>query len=306
MANLRDIKTRIKSIKNAQKITQAMRMVAAAKVKKAERKAKEARPYAEQLVRAFRQTLAQRPIIDKTAVRTNRAIDNYPALLERRELQTVGILVITSDKGLAGAYNTNIIKKAIARVKEVKKEGKSVKIFIIGNKGIIALKREFIDSDVEIIQTYSKLPAIPTAGGSQIIAEDLAEAFVDKQIDNIEVITTKFISMLSYKAQIWELLPVAVSEGEKEEGLNPQMVFEPSPEVILQNIVPLYISNSIYQAMVEASASELAARMSAMANATNNASDMINNLTIVYNKERQAAITQEISEVVGGAEALNG
>ena len=312
MASLRDIKSRIKSIKNTQKITQAMKMVAAAKVKKAENKVKESRPFSAELARSFKILMKAKPQIANSNIKTSKAIENYPVLLEEREIKSVGILVVTSDKGLAGAYNANVIRRAANRVKELLGEGKDVKVNIVGSKGIIALKRELARTNAEIVRTYSKLPAIPTAGSASVIAEDLAELFVERKIDKIEIITTKFRSMLSYRVEVWDILPVVFdAELEEKQDTKPEipkpiMIFEPTTEAVLQKIVPLYVSNSVYQALVEAAASELAARMQAMGNATTNANDMIQRLTIVYNKSRQASITQEIMEVVGGAEALRG
>ena len=303
MASLRDIRRRIKSIKNTQKITQAMRMVAAAKVRKAELRVKAARPFSNELVKSFQRLLAANPEIHNTNIRTEKALDNYPALLNCREQKTVGLLVVTSDRGLAGAFNVNVVRKAIARAKELKNSGIETKLFVVGLKGLNALKR----TGIEISENYVRMPAVPTAGEAGVIAEDLAEYYIRGDIDRIEVITTNFKSMLSYEVQVWQLLPVITlpeTEQEKHQGFHPEMLFEPSPEAVLQKIVPLYVSNRIYQALLEASASELAARMQAMANATKNAADMIQYLTIVYNKARQASITQEILEVVSGAQAL--
>ncbi|HBG50168.1 MAG TPA: hypothetical protein DDW90_11890 [Cyanobacteria bacterium UBA9971] len=160
------------------------------------------------------------------------------------------------------------------------------------------------------MKTYTKLPAIPTPGGCAIIAEDLAESYINKEIDKIEIITTHFKSTLSYQVQLWQLLPVIIApekqEQEQQQKIEPEMLFEPNIETVLQKIVPLYFTNRIFQAMTEASASELAARMQAMSAATNNARDMIKILTIDYNKARQASITQELLEVVSGAQALEG
>ena len=181
----------------------------------------------------------------------------------------------------------------------------NVKVFIVGLKGLNALKR----SNIEIAESYTKMPAIPTVGEANIIAEDIAEYYVREDIDRIEIITTHFKSMLSFDVQKLQVLPVVIepdTEKEESKSLHAEMLFEPSPEAILQKIVPLYLSNRIYQALAEASASELAARMSAMSAATNNARDMIQYLTVVYNKARQASITQELLEVVSGANALKG
>lgn len=302
MASLRDIRRRIKSIQNTQKITQAMRMVAAAKVRRAEMKVKASRPFSNELVNAFQRLLAAKPEVENASVRACKAINNYPALLKVRELKTVGILVVTSDRGLAGAYNTNVVRRTIARVRELHQDGIEAKLFVVGLKGLNALKR----AHVEITESYLKMPALPTAGEAAVIAEDLAEYYVRGDIDRIEIVTTSFKSMLSFEVQQWQVLPVSISNENQQKsiGPHPEMIFDPNPEAVLQSIVPLYISNRIYQALIEAAASELAGRMSAMASATNNAADMIQYLTIVYNKARQASITQEILEVVSGANAL--
>ncbi|MFH0702362.1 MAG: ATP synthase F1 subunit gamma [bacterium] len=303
MPNLKDIKRRIKSVKNTQKITQAMRMVAVAKVKKAENKVKASRPFSNELLKAFQRLLAAKPEINNINIQTGKAIDNYPALLKYREPKTVGLLVITSDRGLAGAYNANLVKKTLSRMHELEKDGISAKVFVVGLKGLNALKRAKID----IAETYIRMPVVPTSGQANVIVEDIAEYFVREEIDKIEIITTRFNSMVSFEAQLWQVLPVkSLSEEKKKEKNQPsaEMIFEPRPEVILQKIVSLYLSNRVYQALIEASASELAARSASMAAATKNAGDMIQHLTLVYNKARQASITQEILEIVGGANAL--
>lgn len=306
MANLKIIKNRIKSVKNTQKITQAMKMVAAAKVKKAENQVKSSRPFSNELARCFIKLIASKPEIDKEKVTSANPLDNYPELLKQRKLQTVGLMVITSDKGLAGAYNANVVRKAVSRAREILREGLNVKLFILGTKGVQSLKKYHF----ETLKTYTKLPAIPTPGGCAIIAEDLAESYINKEIDKIEIITTHFKSTLSYQVQLWQLLPVIIApekqEQEQQQKIEPEMLFEPNIETVLQKIVPLYFTNRIFQAMTEASASELAARMQAMSAATNNARDMIKILTIDYNKARQASITQELLEVVSGAQALEG
>ncbi len=302
MPNLKDIKRRIKSIQNTQKITQAMKMVAAAKVRRAETKVKAARPYSKKIADALSFLLSQKPEIRDTKIITQRAMDNYPALLEHREMKTVGLLLITSDRGLAGGYNANLVRAAVKRVKELKQSNVDVRLYIVGLKGISALKRR---NDMDIVKTYSRLPAVPGVHEADLIAEDLAEDFVDEQIDSIEILTTNFKSMMCFDVQSWKVLPVMLPSQPQEYESSSEMIFEPSPEAVLQKIVPLYLSNRVYQALLEASASELASRMAAMSAATKNANEVIQQLTVVYNKARQASITQEILEVVSGANALN-
>ncbi len=302
MPNLKDIKRRIKSIQNTQKITQAMKMVSAAKVRRAEAKVKCARPYSKKISDALSFLLSKKPEIRDTTIITQRAMDNYPALLEHREMKTVGLLLITSDRGLAGGYNANLVRAVTRRIRELKQSNIDVKLYIVGLKGISALKRK---NNVEMVKTYSRMPVVPSVHEADLIAEDLAEAFVEKKIDSIEFITTNFKSMMSFDVQSWKVLPVLLPSQPEEYESSSEMIFEPSPEAVLQKIVPLYLSNRVYQALLEASASELASRMAAMSAATKNASEVIQQLTVVYNKARQASITQEILEVVSGANALN-
>lgn len=307
MANLRDIKNRIKSVKSTGKITQAMKMVAAAKVKKAENAAKESRPYSKFLIKVFAELTKSNKLMDFENNKFDSALENYPALLQKRETKNIGILVLTSDKGLAGAYNTNIIKETLQTVKDYKEQGLGVKLFVVGLKGISSLKRLFGTSgDVEIVKNYAKIPPLVEVEVAKMMAEDLAQAYVDGKIDEIEVIATEFKSMLSYKVGKFQLLPLEIpSQEDTEHIINPEMIFEPSIEEVLKKLVPLYLANSVYTALKEASASELAARMNAMSNATKNAEEMAKNLSIMYNKARQYNITQEILEVVSGANAIS-
>jgi len=306
MPNLKDIKSRISSVQSTKKITKAMKMVAAAKVKKAESTVKAARPFSDELLILFRkmiETVGGEYTI--SGLKVERAIDNYPALLMQKKVQSEGLLVITSNKGLAGAYNANIIKMALKRVKENAQSGIKTVIYPVGQKAVSAFKHkqgEFLLKD-----DYIGIANEPTATGANLIAEDIAEAFVSGEIDKIDIITTHFNNMMSYNVVSWEVLPVKI-EGDDDDDTEPDplMEFEPSPHSVLQQLVPMYITNSIYQALLEANASELASRMTAMSAASNNAEEMINTLTIDYNKARQAAITQELTEIVSGANSLKG
>lgn len=308
MPNLLDIKDRITSIKSTQKITRAMKMVAAAKVKKSENRVKAARPFAKALSDAFTRALASSDgDYSSAGLKIERAIDNYPELLKTRYIKTVGLLVITSNKGLAGAYNANVIRYTLKKIEALKEQGIDVKLFIVGQKGYSGLRRKAETLGFEIVQKYTKISQDPNSSNAVVIAEDMASAYVSGMIDNMEVITTRYKNMVSFKVSDWQILPVEkMADEQKTEAkkIDPLMVFEPDMNHILQKLVPLYISNIIYQALLEAVASELAAKMTAMSAATNNADDIINNLTVVYNKARQFAITQEILEVVAGADAL--
>ena len=301
MPNLKDIKSRIGSVQNTKKITKAMKMVAAAKVKKAENTVKAARPFSDELLNLFKKLIATVDEFSTTGLKVTRGLDNYPALLTRREIKTEGLLVITSNKGLAGAYNANIIKTCLKRIKENTEKGVKTVIYPVGQKAISAFK--YKKGNFEVKEGYISIANDPTATGANLVAEDIANDFVNGIIDKIDIITTHFNNMMSYNIVDWEILPVEVEKAESHE-LDPVMIFEPSVHSVLQQIVPMYITNSIYQALLEANASELASRMTAMSAASNNAEEMITTLTIDYNKARQAAITQELVEIVSGASAI--
>lgn len=307
MANLKDIKTRIQSVQNTKKITRAMKMVAAAKVKRAETTVKAARPFADELLVMFRRMLsAVNGEYSLENLHVEKAIDNYPVLLEKRDIKSVGLVVMTSNKGLAGAYNANIIRKTLAMVDEYNEKGLAVKLFVVGQKGVVGLKRKIANKNCEIVKTYLSVANNVTSTGALLVAEDLAEFFVDNKIDKIEVLTTRFKNMMSYSVQNWEILPLSpeIEENDGKGGIDPLMLFEPNVHGILQSLVPMFITNIIYQALLEAQASELASRMTAMSAASNNAEEMIRLLSIDYNKARQWAITQELVEIVSGANAL--
>ena len=305
MANLKDIKTRIQSVQNTRKITRAMKMVAAAKVKKAESTVKSARPFATELSTIFKRMLsAVNGEYSVENLKVKSAIDNYPVLLEKRDIKSVGLLVMSSNKGLAGAYNANIIRKTISMIKEYNDNGLKVYLFIVGQKGISGLKRKIENLNCEIAKTYLSIANDVTATGARLVAEDLADFFVDRRIDKIEILTTRFKNMMSYSVQNWEILPLGDDMKDENHQIDPLMIFEPSVHGILQSLVPMYISNIIYQALLEAQASELTSRMTAMSAASNNADEMIRLLSIDYNKARQWAITQELVEIVSGANAL--
>ncbi len=303
MPNLKDIKSRISSVQNTKKITKAMKMVAAAKVKRAENTVKAARPFSDELLNLFRKMLATVGEYSVVGLKVTRALDNYPELLKKREVKAEGLLVITSNKGLAGAYNSNVVKTALRRIAKNKEHGIKTIIYPVGQKAVSAFKHA--GNDFELRDGYISIANDPTATGANIIAEDIAEDFVSGKIDKIDIITTHFNNMMSYSVVSWDVLPVKVEKAEQHE-LDAVMEFEPSVHAVLQQLVPMYITNSIFQALLEANASELASRMTAMSAASNNAEEMISTLTIDYNKARQAAITQELVEIVSGAQGVQG
>ena len=280
-------------------------MVAAAKVKKAENTVKASRPFTAELNNMFKKLLNSVGSYSSSSLKIKAAIDNYPELLQVREVKTVGLLVITSNKGLAGAYNANIVRKTISRIEEYKEQGINTILFVVGQKGISSLKRKCAQLNTRIEKTYLNVANNPSGEGAKMVVEDMAEYFVSKQIDKIEIITTRFKNMMSYFVEEWEVLPLKTPEEIQEKlhdnVIDPLMEFEPDMHHILQKVVPMYITNIIYQALLEAQASELASRMTAMSAATTNAEKMIQNLSVEYNKSRQFAITQEIIEVVSGS-----
>ena len=303
MANLKDIKNRIQSVESTKKITRAMKMVAAAKVKRAENAVKASRPFTAELNAMFSKLLNSIGNIDDCNIKVKSAVDNYPCLLKTRPVDEAGILVITSNKGLAGAYNANIIRKTLKIIEDYAEKGIKSKLFIAGQKGISVLRKKCKNLNCEIVGEYYNVANDPTPAGANIITEDIAKYFEEEKIDQIEIVTTRFKNMMSYYTEDWVVLPVQKPEMEEHNTIDPLMEFEPDKQTILQKVVPLYITNIIYQALLEAQASELASRMTAMSAATSNAEKMLNELSIQYNKTRQFAITQEIIEVVSGANA---
>lgn len=310
MANLKDIKNRIQSVESTKKITRAMKMVAAAKVKKAETAVKTSRPYTRELVAMFQKLLNSVDSFSSETLKIKYAIDDYPELLAKREVKSVGMLVITSNKGLAGAYNANVVRDTIKRIKDYYSQGIDVKLFVMGQKGISALRKKCMQLGCPIEKKYFSAINNPSPMEAREIAEDMAEYYVEGKIDKVEIVTTRFKNMMSYFVEDWQVLPVVgvvdVHERINDDILEPLMEFVPDKHHILQKIVPMYMTNIFYQALLEAQASELASRMTAMSAATTNAEKMIHDLSIEYNKTRQTAITQEIIEVVSGANSQLG
>ncbi len=314
MPNLKLIRDRIQSVKNTRKITEAMRLVAAAKVRRAQEQVTATRPFADRLAQVL-YGLQNRLRFEEA---------NLP-LLRQRDVKTVGLLVVSGDRGLCGAYNTNIIRRAENRAKELQKEGVDYKYVLVGRKA----SQYFDRRSQPISAKYTGLEQIPTASEASMIADELLSLFLSESVDRIELVYTKFVSLISSRPVIQTLLPLTPQgleqqddeifrlttrggsfevEREKVTTTNRpfprDMIFEQDPVQILDALLPLYLNNQLLRALQESAASELAARMTAMNNASENASDLVSTLTRTYNKARQAAITQEILEVVGGAEAL--
>ncbi len=305
MANLKTIRTRINSIKSTQKITRAMKMVASAKVKKSENKVKASRPFTYELEKMFYRLLHSVQNIETNETNFKEPLNNYPVLLKDRTIKNIGLLVITSNKGLSGAFNANIVKYTLNKIEEYKTLGLGCELFIIGQKGYNALRRVADEKGFKITQTYLGFGETPTSSQARMVASDMARAFVNGDIDSMEIVTTRFRNMMSYSVEKWDILPLDEVDFEFTKEEFSDMEIEPALPYVFAEIVPLFISSIIYQAMLESIASELASRMTAMSAACNNADEMIQKLTIDYNKARQAMITQELTEIVGGSMSVN-
>lgn len=283
---LREIKRRLKSVRNMRQITKAMEMVAAANLRRAQVRAESARPYAEKM----------REVIATIAAGAKEEVQH--PMLQSRPIKRTGYLIITSDRGLAGGYNANLLREAIEVIHQRHKSPDEYAILVIGRKGRDFLRRRGIEIDGEI----TGLPDSPRFSDIKSIAARAVQKFADGEIDELYIWYNKFITALTQRPTESRLLPLA-DVGEHSEI---SYEYEPSPEAVLEVLLPKYAETLIFAALLEAKASEFGVRMNAMGNATRNANDMIHTLTLEYNRARQAAITQEITEIVAGANASQG
>src|ERR687895_563037 len=299
MASLKDIRGRIGSVKNIRKITRAMEMVAAARLRRAEQRIEHLRPYAD--------------AIRRMTSRASQAAENIPSLpiLEEKEsVRTVGVLLVTGDRGLAGPFNSQIIRAGNRRAAELRSDGKDVLWYVSGRRGLSSL--EF--RKLEVGGSWTGFTDRPAFADARAIADGLTSAYVDDKVDRVEIVYNGYISAINQEVRRETLLPLqqadVLGEEEEEAGESPERhtralwIYEPDPEEILARLVPDYVEISIYRALLESTASEHGARMTAMRNASENAAELIDELTLQANRQRQAEITQEIMEVVAGAEAL--
>lgn len=296
MANLKAIRNRIKSVQKTKKITTAMKLVAAAKVRRAQQRTLAARPFTQRVVRMLREIVRETQPIDL----------NEMPLLIHRPVKKVALIILGSDRGLCGSYNSTIFRASLERIKQLQAEGKEVSLILVGLKAV-AFFRQF---KMEKTKTFVLLPAVPTVEEAKLIASAAEEMFISGQVDAVELISTHFISMLRSEVINQKYLPVEMPEAAQDEtphAIDPLLIFDPSiPEVLQAQLLPKYVENVLFQALLEATAAELAARMNAMSSASTNAQELINSLTLGYNKARQSSITQDLLEVVSGAEALKG
>lgn len=298
MANQKEIRVKIASTKKTMKITSAMKLVAAAKVNKMQKKIEATRPYSKKIAELFANLVAS---LSPEDLATN------PLLQNKTEINTVLLVAVSSDRGLCGAYNTNIVKATIKRIKELNEEGKTVKLMTIGRKAKSAMARHKADK-FELVESFANLSSIPSSQEATLIADTAIAEFTSRAADKVEIITTDFISLVHSEVKRLDFLPITRDSVIEDNGSKGEayQILEPGAEALIAALAPMYTENRIYQSLLEATTSELAARMTAMSNATNNAKEVIKKQTIAYNKARQASITQEISEIVGGAAALAG
>jgi F-type H+-transporting ATPase subunit gamma len=302
MASQRDVKRRIDSVKNIRKITRAMEMVAAARLRRAEQRIAHLRPYAGAIRRMTRQA----------AEAAGGEVGKLPILQQHENENSIAILLVTADRGLAGAFNSQILRAGLRAAGEHESEGRDTTFYASGRRGVSSLTFR----GREVAGAYTGFTERPSYADARDIAEDLMTAYVDGKVDRVEILYNGYVSPLVQEVRRETLLPLQeatiLEESDEEEsgdegdgsGHHALVEYEPGPEEILQRLIPDYVEISLYRALLESTASELGARMTAMRNASENAGEIIEDLTLEMNRARQAEITQEIMEVVAGAEAL--
>jgi len=291
MPGLKDVKDKIDGVSKTSQITQAMNMVASAKLRGAQEKMESFRPYAEKFAEAMRDLSG------------SMEGGNLP-LMEVREVKSVEIVVVTSDRGLCGSFNANILTAALKLADKYEAEGKKVAFVTVGNKAKQGLRRSG-----KVRSSYGDIMGTFQMFNAREISQDITQSFVNGDCDQVDLVYGRFHSVAVQKPETETLLPIKAVEGEGEAekaAVSGAYIYEPEPGEIMEVLLPLYLNVQVYHAMLEVGASEHAARMTAMDNATNACKDMIAELTQLYNKARQAAITGELMDIVGGAEALKG
>jgi len=296
MASVQDLKRRIRSIRNTRKITKAMELVASARLRRAEARIEAMRPYADRMTELMMGTAKA-----STSLRGL-------ALLQRREVHKAAIIPLTGDRGLAGAFNAQVLRHAFALERQLRGEGVEVHWLVAGKKGrsTLGFRRYEID------QSWIGFSDRPSYHDAQAIANKAAELYGNGEVDRVVIVYNQFVSALVQRVVERDLLPIpeeALTHDDEtghEQALLGDFIYEPEPEEILQRLLPVYVETELYRALLESAASEQGARMTAMRNASGNAADLISSLTLDMNRARQAEITQEILEVVAGADALTG
>ena len=297
MPSLKDLRSRIGSVKSTQRITSAMKMVAAAKLRRAQDLAMAARPYSERMERIL------------TSLAASSSAESVPLLGGNGKDDTHLLVFVSTDRGLCGGFNINLMRQIRRQVRTLQDQGKTVKLFCVGRKGVALVRREYPAHLVAELEDVSK-PA-PSYDSALEIAQQLTEMFEAGDFDVCTIVSNKFVSALTQEVTPQQLIPFALpaaepeeSEEERAEASEASYEYEPSEEEILTDLLPRNLAVQVYRALLESFASEQGARMTAMDNATRNAGDLINRLTINYNRTRQAFITKELIEIISGAEAL--
>jgi len=296
VASVQDLKRRVRSVKNTRKITKAMELVASARLRRAQTRIEAMRPYAE----TMRELIAG-------VGRASSSVRGLPLLQQRDEVKTVAIVPLTGDRGLAGPFNAQILRRAFALERELRAEGAEVRFVAVGKKGRSTLAFRGYEPAGEFVG-FTDRPAYEDA---QAIAHRAGELFTEGEVDRVILIYNAYVSPLVQRVTEQDVLPISADiletdeEARRDDAMRGDFIFEPEPEEILARLLPVYMETQIYRALLESAASEQGARMTAMRNASKNAGDLIDTLTLQMNRARQAEITQEILEVVGGAEALS-
>ncbi|MGH3065325.1 MAG: ATP synthase F1 subunit gamma [Gaiellaceae bacterium] len=294
MATVQDLKRRISSVRNTRKITRAMELVAAAKLRRAELRITALRPYAETMNELI------------AGVGRASASLRLPLLEQRESVEAVAIVPLTGDRGLAGAFNAQIVRRAFALERGLQADGKGVRWVAVGKKG----RSTLLFRRRELAGSYMGFTDQPSYADAQAIAHRCGELFTSGEVDRVVLVYNTYISALTQRVTEQDILPIShdILETDEEERaadtLRGDFIFEPEPEEIMERLLPVYLETQVYRALLESTASEQGARMTAMRNASKNAGELIDSLTLSMNRARQAEITQEILEVVGGAEAL--
>jgi F-type H+-transporting ATPase subunit gamma len=288
-AELRALRRRIKSVKSTQKITRAMELIAASRINRARQAVEQARPYAEGITRVIRDLAAES------------SIGEHPILKQRETITTSAVIVITSDRGLAGAYNTNVLRLAERVIDQEERAGVAVQLHTVGKKG----DGYFRYRGRRPASTWQGVTDRPSYADAHAVARPIVESFVAGDVDRVWLVYTDFKSALTQTPNAVTILPVDPRALEGGEGISPEFMIEPEPEVLLDALIPRYVEHQVFAGLLESAASEHASRQRAMKAATDNAGEVLDDLTIEANQARQAAITTEISEIVGGAEALS-
>jgi F-type H+-transporting ATPase subunit gamma len=294
MASVQDLKRRIRSIRNTRKITKAMELVASARLRRAQARIEAMRPYADRMMELMVGT-----------ARASSSVRSLPLLQRRESVQSVAILPLTGDRGLAGAFNAQVLRHAFALGRRLESEGLRVRWLVSGRKGASTLRFRRLD----VLQSWTGFSDRPAYADAQALAHKVAELYVEGEVDRVVVVYNRFVSPLVQQVVEQDLLPIpedVLESGDDTEHqhLLGDFIYEPEPEQILERLLPVYVETELYRALLESAASEQGARMTAMRNASKNAGELIDTLTLAMNRARQAEITQEILEVVAGADAL--